>query len=102
MDLIINWNGIILGVVAFTIIGLFHPLVIKAEYYFGKNASCTGFFIAGLISTICSLLVQNTILSASLGVLGFSCFWSIKEVIEQVQRVKEGRYPKNPKRNYDK
>ena len=94
-------NGVVLGIVAFTIIGLFHPLVIKAEYYFGKNKSCLGFFFVGLIATICSLLVENTILSASLGVLGFSCFWSIKEVIEQVQRVKEGRYPKNPKRCYD-
>ena len=101
MDIAINWNGVVLGIVAFTIIGLFHPLVIKAEYYFGKNKSCFGFFFVGLIATICSLLVENTILSASLGVLGFSCFWSIKEVVEQVQRVKEGRYHKNPKRSYD-
>ena len=31
------WTGIILGASAFLIIGLFHPIVIKAEYYWGKG-----------------------------------------------------------------
>ena len=29
-----NFEGILLGAGAFLCIGLFHPLVIKAEYYF--------------------------------------------------------------------
>jgi hypothetical protein len=32
-----NFSGIILGLVAFLCIGLFHPLVIKGEYYFGTK-----------------------------------------------------------------
>ena len=28
-----NWNGLLIGVITFIIIGLFHPIVIKAEYY---------------------------------------------------------------------
>ena len=28
------------------------------------------------------------------------CFWSIKEVFEQRERVRKGWFPKNPKRKY--
>ena len=93
----IYFSGIILGLVTFLIIGLFHPLVIKAEYYFGLKFWMV-FLIFGLIATTISLLVANIVISAVLGVFGFSCFWSIKEMFEQVKRVKEGRFPKNPKR----
>ena len=93
----IYFSGIILGLVTFLIIGLFHPLVIKAEYYFGVKFWIV-FLICGFIATTTSLLVANIILSATLGVFGFSCFWSIKEMFEQVKRVEEGRFPKNPKR----
>lgn len=31
-----NVSGIIIGLATFLIIGLFHPIVIKAEYYFSK------------------------------------------------------------------
>lgn len=30
-----NLNGLLVGLATFLIIGLFHPLVIKAEYYLG-------------------------------------------------------------------
>jgi len=93
----IYFSGIILGLVTFLIIGLFHPLVIKAEYYFGLKFWMV-FLIFGLMATTISLLVANIVISAVLGVFGFSCFWSIKEMFEQVKRVKEGRFPKNPKR----
>ena len=32
-----NWTGVITGVACFAMIGLFHPIVIYAEYYFTKN-----------------------------------------------------------------
>lgn len=32
-----NWAGIIIGVTTFFVIGIFHPIVIKAEYYFGTK-----------------------------------------------------------------
>lgn len=93
----IYFNGIILGLATFLIIGLFHPLVIKAEYYFGVRFWIV-FLIFGLISTALSLFIEETVLSAILGVFGFSCFWSIKEMFDQAKRVEEGRFPKNPKR----
>ena len=91
------FNGIILGLVTFLIIGLFHPLVIKAEYYFGVKFWIV-FLIFGIIATVISLFVANIIASAILGVFGFSCFWSIMEMFDQVKRVEQGRFPKNPKR----
>lgn len=93
----IYFSGMILGLSTFLIIGLFHPLVIKAEFYFGVKFWIV-FLIAGLIASILSLFVANIILSAILGVFGFSCFWSIREMFDQVKRVEEGRFPKNPKR----
>ena len=37
-----NLTGLIIGICTFLIIGLFHPVVIKAEYYWGTGAG--GFF----------------------------------------------------------
>lgn len=91
------YNGILLGLATFLIIGIFHPLVIKAEYYFGVRFWIV-FLVCGLAASITSLCIADITISSILGVLGFSCFWSIKEMFDQVKRVKEGRFPKNPKR----
>jgi hypothetical protein len=93
----IYFSGIILGLATFLIIGLFHPLIIKAEYHFGVKFWIV-FLLCGIIATVLSLFTENTVISAILGVFGFSCFWSIKEMFDQVKRVEEGRFPKNPKR----
>ena len=61
-----NFSGILIGVLTFFLIGLFHPIVIYAEYYFGSRCC----------------------------VLGVSCFWSIKELKEQEKRVEKGWFPK--------
>ena len=31
------WQGLIIGIFTFLIIGLFHPIVIKCEYYSGTR-----------------------------------------------------------------
>ena len=94
-----NFEGIIVGLITFAIIGIFHPLVIKAEYYLGR-VSLWIFLITEIVSIGFSLFVESFTLAAILGVLEFTCLWSIKEVIDQEKRVKEGRYPKNPGRKY--
>ncbi|MCQ2117643.1 MAG: DUF4491 family protein [Bacteroidales bacterium] len=33
-----------------------------------------------------------------MGVVGFSCFWSILELFQQEQRVAKGWFPSNPKK----
>ena len=92
-----NFSGIIIGVATFLIIGLFHPLVIKAEYYIGVN-SWWLFLLLGILSAIASLLVANLIISILLGVVAFSSFWSIGEVFQQKKRVEKGWFPANPKK----
>ncbi len=93
----INMDGLLIGISTFLIIGLFHPVVIKAEYYWGTRCWWL-FLLLGTAGIICSLLVESITLSALLGVFSFSSFWSIKELFEQEKRVKKGWFPENPAR----
>lgn len=93
-----NFTGLIIGVVSFLTIGLFHPIVIKAEYHFGVKCWWV-FLIVGLGATAGSMAVDNYILSTVLGVFAFSCFWSILELFEQRERVRKGWFPKKPGKN---
>lgn len=88
-------EGIFIGLVTFLIIGLFHPLVIKGEYYFGEKIKWY-FLLAGIIFLFLSLWADSLIWSALAGVTSFSSFWSILEVKEQVERVRKGWFPSNP------
>ncbi|MBQ2007004.1 MAG: DUF4491 family protein [Bacteroidales bacterium] len=92
-----NFTGILVGLVTFLTIGVFHPIVIKAEYYWGKRCWWV-FLVVGLITLGLSLLIDNVVLSTIVGVFSFSCFWSIHEIIEQEKRVERGWFPKNPKK----
>ncbi|MBR6527745.1 MAG: DUF4491 family protein [Lachnospiraceae bacterium] len=38
-----NWSGILLAVITFLVIGIFHPIVIKCEYYFSDR--CCRFYL---------------------------------------------------------
>lgn len=95
----LHWEGIGMAVILFFIIGLFHPLVIKGEYYFGVKI-WTVFLLAGVGFTAASLFMGRLFISTILGVLGATCFWSVKEIFDQKERVKKGWFPKNPKRDY--
>ena len=90
-----NFTGIIVGLATFLIIGLFHPIVIKAEYYLGTKCWWV-FLVAGIVFCIMSIVVENLIASNILGVTAFSSFWSIGELFEQKQRVKKGWFPEGP------
>lgn len=81
-------------------IGFFHPLVIKAEYYFGRR-SWWAFLIIGLLALTASLVVADTLWSIFLGVVAFSALWGIHEVFQQHERVRKGWFPMNPKRKAD-
>lgn len=91
--------GLVIGVCTFLIIGVFHPLVIKGEYYFGTKCKWW-FLVAGIVGVGASILVSNIFWSSLIGVFAFSCFWSIKEVEDQQERVRKGWFPRNPKRSY--
>lgn len=92
-----NYTGIIIAIMAFSIIGLFHPIVIKTEYYTGTRLWWL-FLILGLACLTGALFINNIITSAALGILGATMLWSILEIFEQKERVKKGWFPMNPKR----
>ena len=88
-----NYTGLIIGAATFLIIGLFHPIVIKAEYHLGTK--CWWMFaLAGVLFVGASLWVNSFIWSTLLGVVAFSSFWSILELFEQKKRVEKGWFPK--------
>ena len=99
MDFIItnNLTGLIIGLSTFLIIGLFHPIVIKAEYYFGVKCWWV-FALTGIVGIIASLLIADTIISILIAVFAFSSFWSILELFQQKKRVEKGWFPSHPKR----
>lgn len=94
------FTGIIIAVSTFLIIGMFHPLVIKTEYYTGTRYWWV-FLLLGIASVCCALFVADILLSSLLGVAGASFLWSIGELFEQRKRVLKGWFPMNPKRKAD-
>ena len=72
-----HFEGLLIGACTFLIIGLFHPLVIKMEYYWGTKLWWT-WLLAGIIGLVISLVIDNITVSAILG------SW----------------FPRNPKRKY--
>ena len=94
----LNFSGIIIGVATFLVIGVFHPLVIKAEYYLGSKCWWM-FLLAGILFGALSVMIDNLIASTILGVTAFSSFWSIHELMQQKERVRKGWFPEGPGHN---
>lgn len=92
-----TFTGILIGAIAFLLIGLFHPIVIKCEYYIGAGIWPV-FLILGIICCVISVFLENTLLSSVAAILGFTLLWSIHELKEQENRVKKGWFPENPNR----
>ena len=92
----LNIEGILIGIASLLIIGLFHPIVIKCEYYFSQRVWPV-FLVTGLLLLAAALFVQG-LFSILLALIGVACLWSIREIKEQAQRVAKGWFPKNPNR----
>ena len=78
----------------FIAIGVFHPIVIGAEYRLGKG--CWWIFLLLGLGCIGGSLFVPAMASILLGVVGFSCLWSIHELLRQHQRVERGWFPEGP------
>ena len=81
------FTGIIIAVCTFLTIGIWHPIVIKTEYYWGTRP-----WVVYLVIGLASIM-------AVVGVFGASALWGIGELFEQKKRVERGWFPKNPKRH---
>lgn len=95
----LHYEGLLLGALTFLTIGVFHPIVVKTEYYFGTRPWWI-FLLIGLLGAVAAILIADLFWSALAGIVGFSSLWTIKELFEQQERVKKGWFPKNPKRKY--
>ena len=92
-------TGLAIGLCTFLVIGIFHPIVIKCEYYFGVRC-WWWFLVLGIAACAASVWVSDVMLSTLLGGVAFSSFWTIKEIFEQRERVRKGWFPANPRRKY--
>jgi len=96
-----NFQGLIIGIAAFIIIGVFHPIVIKSEYYIGKKIWPL-FLVLGLLLIAWSVFIPNITVSSIVGITGFSSLWSIHEIFEQEERVRKGWFPANQNKGKSK
>ena len=92
-----NWTGIISGAAMIVLTGLFHPVVVKCEYYFGSGVWPV-FLVLGVASLGVSVYVDDAAVSSVAGILGAILLWCIRELKEQEKRVDKGWFPRNPKR----
>lgn len=91
----LHFSGVIIGVATFLIIGIFHPIVIKGEYYFGVKIWWV-FLLSGIIAGIGSILTADLTVSTLLAVWAASSLWGIGELFEQRKRVERGWFPARP------
>lgn len=93
------FTGIIIAASTFLAIGIWHPIVIKTEYYWGTRPWII-YLIVGLACIASALFIENAIISSIVGVFGASALWGIGELFAQKRRVEKGWFPKNPNRKY--
>ena len=89
-----NFFGCAVGLCSILIIALWHPIVIKGEYYFGKWPCIIAFSLSGIITLYLSATTANLFYSMVLAFWGFVSLWSVVEVPLQQKRVAKGYFPK--------
>ena len=94
------FTGIIIAVCTFLTIGIWHPIVIKAEYRWGTRPWVV-FLLVGIGCFVAALYPENIYLSSFLGVFGASALWGIGELFSQKKRVEKGWFPMNPRRKHE-
>ena len=92
-------DGILVGIATFCLIGIFHVIIIQAEYYLSKKI-WPAFLVAGILCIVLSTSAAHVEGRCLLAILGFTLLWSIKELFEQERRVEKGWFPRNEKRRH--
>ena len=95
-----NFSGRIIAICTFLTIGLWHPIVIKTEYYWGTRC-WVAYLVIGVACVVAALFIESTLISAVVGVFGASALWGIGELFTQKKRVERGWFPMNPKRAHE-
>jgi hypothetical protein len=92
-----NLHGLEIGVIMVAAVAVGHVLVIKWEYYWGTRTWPVMLAI-GLGLLVCSIFADSMLLSGSLGILGITLVWGVRELQQQRKRVEQGLFPRNPRR----
>ena len=71
------FTGITIAIMTFLTIGIWHPIVIKAEYHWGTRPWVLFLFV-GLCCCVGALFIANVYISSFLGVFGASCITIVK------------------------
>ena len=95
-----HFEGIIIAIMTFLTIGIWHPIVIKTEYRWGTRP-WVAYALIGAVCIAAALFIENIYLSSFLGVFGASALWGIGELFSQKKRVEKGWFPMNPKRRHE-
>ncbi len=90
------FTGLIVGAIAFVVVGVFHPLVIAVEYHLGKRMWPA--FVLLAIGAFASSLFAPPLGSMVLGSVGAGLCWSILELVWQHERARKGHAKRNPTR----
>jgi branched-subunit amino acid transport protein len=92
-----NLTGVLIGICTFLVIGIFHPIVIKSEYYFGVRCWWV-FLLAGVACFVAAWIIRDVFWASLSGVIACSSFWSIYELFQQRRRVRRGWFPRRPEK----
>lgn len=95
-----HFEGIIIAIMTFLTIGIWHPIVIKTEYRWGTRP-WVAYALIGAVCIAAALFIKNIYLSSFLGVFGASALWGIGELFSQKKRVEKGWFPMNPTRKHE-
>lgn len=91
-----GWQGLVVGLAVFAMIGVCHPLVIWLEYRVGKRVWWV-LLAVGVVLFAVSIFVRG-VLSVLLGGGGAAMFYSALELCRQHKRAALGRARRNPSR----
>ena len=91
-----NWEGIPVALASLAIIAIYHPLVVKAEYYFSSRI-WPAFALCGLLGLTASLFLHGALAPVA-AFWSATNLWCVVEVHAQARRVEKGWFPKNPRR----
>lgn len=92
-----NGEGAAVAFASLAIIAAYHPLVIKAEYYFSKKIWPL-FAVCGLAGLSGSLFLKGAA-APVLAFWGATNLWCVFEVHAQAKRVEKGWFPKKTRRH---
>ncbi|PID84764.1 MAG: hypothetical protein CSB13_11430 [Chloroflexi bacterium] len=92
-----NFTGIFFALFTVVTIGLGFVWVIKLEYYVGSHVA-KAVAVLGILVVVVSLFMPSFTLSAIVGIIGGTIVWGATELPDQEERVAEGMFPANPRK----